>query len=136
MPGQRHGEVRVWIHGATIAAPPDGPYAPVVTLLVALLLAFFVLPSPWGVVAVLAALVFEVGEAAGLVWWSRRRRSHVGAETLVGAEGVALGALEPDGQVRVGGEIWRARSEAPVPAGCRVRVTAVEALTLVVEPCA
>jgi membrane-bound serine protease (ClpP class) len=107
-----------------------------VTLLVALLLAIFVLPAPWGLVAVAASLVVEVGEAAAFVWWSRRRRAQVGAETLVGAEGVALGALEPDGQVRVGGEIWRARSSAPVPAGGRVRVTAVEALTLVVEPCA
>jgi membrane-bound ClpP family serine protease len=106
-----------------------------VTLLVALLLALFVLPSPWGVIALLVALVVELGEAGGLIWWSRRRRAHVGAEALVGAEGVALGALEPDGQVRVGGEIWRAHSETPVaPGGC-VRVTAVEALTLVVEPC-
>jgi membrane-bound serine protease (ClpP class) len=120
----------------TGGAPLSPSYAPLVTLLLALLLALFVLPSPWGVVALLVALVVEVGEATGLVWWSRRRRAHVGAETLVGSEGVALGALEPDGQVRVGGEIWAARSEAPVAAGGCVRVKAVESLTLVVEPCA
>jgi membrane-bound serine protease (ClpP class) len=107
-----------------------------VTLLVALLLAFFVLPAPWGLVAVLGSLVVEVGEAALFVWWSKRRRAQVGAETLVGAEGVALGSLEPDGQVRLGGEIWRAHSASPVAAGGCVRVTAVEGLTLVVEPCA
>jgi membrane protein implicated in regulation of membrane protease activity len=106
-----------------------------VTLLVALLLALFVLPEPWGLVALLGALVVEVGEATLLVRWSRRRRAQVGAEALVGAEGVALGALQPEGQVRVGGEIWRARSEAPIAAGGCVRVRAVESLTLVVEPC-
>lgn len=106
------------------------------SVLVAILLAVFVLPAPWGVVAVLVSLVVEVAEASALIWWSKRRRAQVGAEALVGLEGVALGALEPDGQVRVAGEIWRARSTAPVSAGGCVRVMAVEALTLVVEPCA
>jgi membrane-bound serine protease (ClpP class) len=104
-----------------------------VSLFVAILLAIFVLPEPWGLVAVAAALVLEVGETALFVWWSKRRRAQVGAETLVGAEGVALGPLEPDGQVRLAGEIWRARTAEPVRAGDRVRVTAVEGLTLVVE---
>ena len=126
----------MWIHAPTITAGPDGPYAPVVSLLIALLLALFVLPAPWGLLVVLGALVIEVGEATLLVWWSRRRRAQVGAETLVGAEGVALDVLALEGQVRVGGEIWRARSSSRVPAGGCVRVTAVEALTLVVEPCA
>jgi membrane-bound serine protease (ClpP class) len=107
-----------------------------VSLLVAILLALFVLPAPWGLVAVAGALVVEIGEAAALIWWSKRRRAQVGAETLVGVEGVALDALEPEGQVRVGGEIWRARSALAVAAGGCVRVAAVEGLTLVVEPCA
>jgi membrane-bound serine protease (ClpP class) len=79
--------------------------------------------------------VIEVGEAAAFVWWSKRRRAQVGSETLVGVEGVALGPLEPEGQVRVGGEIWRARSAVRVGAGGCVRVAAVDGLTLVVEPC-
>jgi membrane-bound ClpP family serine protease len=106
-----------------------------VTLVVAILLAIFVLPEPWGLVAVLVSLVVEVGETGLLVWWSKRRRVQVGTEALVGAEGVALGPLDPGGQVRVGGEIWDARSSVAVPSGSRVRVTAVERLTLVVEPC-
>jgi membrane-bound ClpP family serine protease len=106
-----------------------------VALLIAILLAFFVLPSPWGAVAVAVAVVFEVAEATLFVWWSRRRRAQVGAETLVGVEGVALAPLDPEGQVRVIGEIWRARSSAPVAAGGCVRVVSVESLTLVVDPC-
>ena len=97
-------------------------------LLVAIVLAVFVLPAPWGVVAVAAAVVVEVGEVV-------LRRAQVGAEALVGEEGVALAPLDPEGQVRVVGEIWRARSSAPVAAGGCVRVTAVERLTLLVQPC-
>jgi membrane-bound ClpP family serine protease len=106
-----------------------------VTLLVAIVLAVLVLPSPWGVVAVAVAVVFEVVEATLFVWWSRRRRAQVGTETLVGEEGIALALLDPEGQVRVVGEIWRARSSAPVAAGGCVRVVSVESLTLLVQPC-
>jgi membrane-bound serine protease (ClpP class) len=37
------------------------------------------------------------------------------------------------GWVSVRGELWRARSETPLHAGERVRIRAVEGLTLVVE---
>jgi membrane protein implicated in regulation of membrane protease activity len=55
------------------------------------------------------------------------------AAALLGAEGVAQDALAPEGFVRVGAELWRARlaaGEAPVAAGAPVRVVAVEGLTL------
>jgi membrane-bound serine protease (ClpP class) len=44
--------------------------------------------------------------------------------------------LAPDspGQIDVHGEIWRAYSREPVPAGAKVRVVEVNGLTLVVEP--
>ena len=38
------------------------------------------------------------------------------------------------GQIRVHGEIWRATSAVPLAAGRGVRVTAVDGLTLLVEP--
>jgi membrane-bound serine protease (ClpP class) len=46
-----------------------------------------------------------------------------------------LTALEVDGfgQVSVHGEIWRACSSSPIAAGSRVRVTALDGLTLTVE---
>jgi membrane protein implicated in regulation of membrane protease activity len=106
-----------------------------VTLLVAILLAVFVLSPPWGAVAVALALVVELGEVVLFFRWSRLRRAAVGAEALVGEEGVALAPLDPEGQVRVFGEIWQARSSVPVAAGDCVRVAAVERLTLVVDPC-
>jgi membrane-bound serine protease (ClpP class) len=60
-----------------------------------------------------------------------------GAEELIGAVGEARGALDPKGQVWVGGTYWSARladREAAVRLGDRVRVEAVEGLTLVVRP--
>jgi membrane-bound serine protease (ClpP class) len=42
--------------------------------------------------------------------------------------------LAPEGKIFVHGEYWNAVSPVPVPAGARVRVTAVEGLTLTVEP--
>ena len=78
-------------------------------ILVALLLAVFVLPSPWGVVAVTVAAVIDIGESLLFVRWSKRRQAAVGAETLVGKHGVAVGPLTPEGQVRVDGELWKAR---------------------------
>ena len=78
------------------------------TLLVAFLLAVLVLPEPWGLVAVLAAAVVEVGEV-WLWWrWSRRRRPATGIETMVGRRAIAATACRPLGQVRVQGELWTA----------------------------
>ena len=91
------------------------------------------LPAPWGVVAVVCGLFVEVGEAAFWVRWSRRRRSPVGAEALVGAQARVVEACHPLGRVRVHGELWRARCERGADGGETVRVTAVNGLTLLVD---
>ena len=101
-------------------------------LVVALLLAFFVLDEPWDVLVVVGALVLEVGEILGWFWYSRRRDAQVGAETLIGRPGVVITACRPLGQVRVGGEIWAARCEAGADVGAPVRVEGRDDLTLVV----
>jgi len=105
-----------------------------VTIVVALALAFFVLPHPWGVVAVVTSLGIEIAEVWFWVWLSRRRRSVVGADALVGADAVVVTTCRPLGQVRVAGELWRARCDAGAAVGETVRVVAVEGLTLAVEP--
>jgi membrane-bound serine protease (ClpP class) len=55
---------------------------------------------------------------------------------MVGEIGVAHAALHPEGKIFVHGEFWDAVSTAPVEAGARVRVLAVEGLRLKVEPAA
>jgi membrane protein implicated in regulation of membrane protease activity len=105
-----------------------------VLFLIALLLAIFLLPSPWGFVVVACALVVDVFEVSVGLWYSKRRRATVGTDALLGLTGVAVGDLFPEGQVKVNGEIWRARCEAGCDAGAAVVVRAVNGLTLEVEP--
>jgi membrane-bound serine protease (ClpP class) len=100
-----------------------------VALLVAILLAVFVVPAPWGVPLVVAAALVEAGEAYVLLRWSRRRRPAVGVEALVGATGV----VDDDGWVRIAGERWRAESAEPLRPGDRVEVTGVSDLVLSVR---
>ena len=102
--------------------------------LIALLLALFVLPSPWGVIAVVIGLTIDLVEVGVGIWYSKRRKAKVGPSALVGLGGVALDELRPEGQVRVNGEIWRARCDNGCEAGASVVVRAVDGLTLEVEP--
>ena len=76
--------------------------------------------------------MFLVAVAAGLRALSAR--SPAGGSALVGQTGVARGALSPEGQVLVQGELWRAVARgAPVAEGARVRVVGANGLTLTVE---
>lgn len=102
-------------------------------LLLALLL-LLVLPDPWNVVAALAALA--AGGLEVLYFYRRMRHEKVvtGVENLVGAVGKAVEPLQPEGHVRVHGELWEARSPTPIERGARVEVVAVENLTLEVRP--
>jgi membrane protein implicated in regulation of membrane protease activity len=100
---------------------------------IAILLALFVLPQPWGVLAVAAGATIDLAETVFYVRWSQRRRAHVGVEALVGRSAVAVSALAPLGQVKIDGELWAARSDDPVESGAEVVVRAVESLTLLVE---
>ena len=102
-------------------------------LVAAILLAVFVLPSPWGLAAVACALVVEIGETLFWVWLSKRYRVQTGREALVGARAEVVEPCEPDGWVRTQGELWRARCEHGAAAGDTVRVRALDGLTLVVE---
>jgi membrane-bound serine protease (ClpP class) len=105
-----------------------------VLLLISVLLAIFVLPSPWGLVAVAIGAALDISETGLFLWWSKRRRAVVGVESLVGKQGVAVGDLWPEGQVKVDGEIWKARCAGGCDAGTRVVVREVNGLTLEVEP--
>jgi len=56
-------------------------------------------------------------------------------QAVVGLQGVVLaGGLGPTGVVRVASEEWKAKAEAPIPSGSRIKVTALDGLVLTVEP--
>jgi len=72
------------------------------------------------------------------VWEAHRNDAvRTGSEEMVGAAAEARSSIDPDGRVWLEGTIWSARLAAgatPVRLGDRVRVEAVDGLTLVVRP--
>ena len=103
-------------------------------LVVLAIVGLFLLPSPWGVVALGAAVAVEVLE---LLFWRRflrRYRLRVGPETLLGMRAEVVQPCSPVGLVRVRGELWNAHASAPVDAGQTVIVSGMDGLTLRVEP--
>jgi membrane-bound serine protease (ClpP class) len=103
-------------------------------LVVAVLCAILFLEPPWSFLAVIGGAAVEIGESAFWIRFSRRRGPHVGVETLIGKEAVVVTPCRPDGQVKLGGELWQARCERGADTGGRVRVRALDGLTLLVEP--
>lgn len=94
-----------------------------------------------------APLVIAVAVVAGLaiifvgrkVVEARRGAVHTGFEELIGLEGEVRVPVDPTGQVFVHGALWRAEAidelgGEPISNGARVRVEAVEGLTLRVRP--
>lgn len=77
------------------------------------------------------ALFFII--AIGMVVRSQRRPTVTGAEGMIGEIGEALTPIAPNGKVRVHGEIWWAKSAAPIAAGEKVKVVLVEGLQITVE---
>ncbi len=103
-------------------------------LVVAILLAIFVLDEPWTWIAVLAGATWELVETTLIVRWSKGRKTVVGAEALIGQRALVAAECRPIGQVRIVGELWQARCDHGAHVGEEVVVKALDGLTLVVEP--
>jgi membrane-bound serine protease (ClpP class) len=89
----------------------------------------FIVPVALSVAAILLFL-------GRLGFEAQRQRPVTGASALIGLIGRARYTIAPgvSGQIDLRGEIWTAESAAPIEAGDRVRVLAVNGLTLIVEP--
>ena len=82
--------------------------------------------------AIISALVFTV--VIGMAIKARRRPVVSGLEELVGAKASVLDDFDRQGRVSIHSETWQALSNAPMRKGQRVKVSAIEGLTLRVEP--
>lgn len=87
---------------------------------------------------VLAVLMTAL--TVGFFWFGVRRGIEVqlaaptvDADIVIGQVGEARSPVHRSGTVYVGGELWSARSEAPIQAGQRVRVLALDGLVVDVE---
>jgi membrane-bound serine protease (ClpP class) len=98
-------------------------------------------PDTTGIRLSWLVIIPAVGTTAGLVFFAVSmgvralyRPSVTGASAMVGRRGVVRTALQPEGQVLIDGELWRAVSpDAAVGAGEVVQVTAIDGLTLEVR---
>jgi membrane-bound serine protease (ClpP class) len=92
---------------------------------------------PWTVIAPVAAVTAAfVMLALGMVVQARKRPVVSGREELVGASGEIVDHLDGQWWARVHSENWKVAVKGPahLHRGQRVKVTAVDGLTLVVEP--
>jgi membrane-bound serine protease (ClpP class) len=65
---------------------------------------------------------------------ARQNKVVTGVEGMLGMPAIAVSELNPSGTVQVRGEYWIAQASRRVPASAPVRITAIEGLTLRVEP--
>ncbi len=70
----------------------------------------------------------------GLVVRARRLPVSTGAVGMLGLSGIVLTELSPQGLVQVRGETWQASASCVLSARTPIRVTAIQGLTLRVEP--
>jgi membrane-bound serine protease (ClpP class) len=103
-------------------------------VLTASIVGLFILPSPWNVLLFGLAVFFEVGEVYLWIRFLERYRVRGGVEGMLGARATVIQACDPDGLVRVRGEVWKARTEAgnPLGEGERGKVLSVDGLTVTV----
>jgi membrane-bound serine protease (ClpP class) len=87
---------------------------------------------------IIAAIAFVAGAIlCGIVWMfgrARRRPVVTGVDQLLGSTAEAIDGFAEQGMVRLGGELWKARSSAPLRAGQQARVVRIEGLQVWVEP--
>ncbi|WCO66598.1 NfeD family protein [Iamia majanohamensis] len=86
-------------------------------------------------VGIAGMLLFVIGAMPAMVR-TRFSTPTIGRGWMIGEEGEAVSAVDPEGVVSVRGAPWRARTNraTPVPAGEAVRVVEVDGLLLEVEP--
>ena len=98
-----------------------------------LLLAFHVLPEPWGVTLVAGAIAFEIVEKGFWVRYTRRIPLAVGPEAMIGRPVTVVSTCRPAGRVRFGSESWSARCREGAAVGESLVIDSVDTMTLVVS---
>ena len=83
----------------------------------------------WGIALVVAVSTGAfVIFALGMALKTRMKKPTTGREGMIGEKGVAITAINPEGDINVHGEIWKATSDERIRKGEKVRVLAVDGL--------
>ncbi len=79
--------------------------------------------------AVIAIVTYRAGSRA------LKRKPVIGLETMVGSHGKAISPLDPEGLVKIAGELWQAKTAGDeIGVGEEVTVIAQEGKRLIVTP--
>ena len=90
---------------------------------------------PWTIISTVTAISFAFFFfVIGMALQARRRPVVSGGEQLIGATGEIVEHADGQWWARVHSENWQVRSDGHLQRGQRVRVTARDGLTLIVEP--
>ena len=102
---------------------------------VPLVIAGLFLFLPW-TTALPIALVVGIGTAVIGYYSARALRQPIatGKEAMIGQAGEVVSDLNPEGLVRVGGELWVADAPEPIAKGTRVQVAEVSGAKIRVRP--
>ncbi len=95
-----------------------------------LLVVFHVVTGGWAVLLLAGTGIFELSQTLFWLRYSNRRAATVGAQTLIGRVVEVAEECRPYGHVRVQGELWRAHCAEGAAPSERVRITAIDGLTL------
>jgi membrane-bound serine protease (ClpP class) len=87
------------------------------------------------ILSTMLALAAIVGFLARLSLRTQRRRPVTGSAGMLNESGVVIEAVGPDpgGRVSTHGEVWSATAPEPIQPGTRVRVVAIDGMTLTVS---
>ena len=102
------------------------------SLVIALLVAYFFLDKPWSILVVVAAALLEGFEIWLYFRW-RKVKAMSGAETLIGARGRTVGICDPTGQANIKGQLWTVESDERLERGAEVEVVGMEGIKLRVK---
>jgi len=118
--------------------------AAVITLIFGIVLipasdALYGMPADWFTsfrIASIAAAIVIGGFFAYALYASlktKRSQPRMGNEEFIGRTGIAVTDIDPEGQVKVRGKLWKARSDTPIQEGEAIVVTGTERMTLHVK---
>ncbi len=73
--------------------------------------------------------IFAIGMALKI----QRKKPATGAEGMIGKIGVVTGKIDPEGRVKIHGEIWKALSDEKINKGQKVEVSECDDRNLVLK---
>lgn len=104
----------------------------IVAALTAAAVHWFSLPA-WTCIAATALWVAKDIALYPMLKHSYRAGGPVGPASLIGSVGTVRDALDPTGLIKIGPELWKAKSSSPAAVGEVVRVVGCSGMTLLVE---